>query len=547
MGDLNADPDKLDKIINSNSNKKLEDKYKIILSLRSLGMFDSQTGINQGYNKTWKGPLIDNKQSESRIDHIWITRNLIQDRVGVNTISDELFSTDHALVTLSLTTKNLIHSIRNNKKFKQKRKIFDYANMNNQNWQEYREFIDQLIVSKRIKERFLDNNNRQFTWLNDLWEEIKSILMLAKKLKGKTKTIIRAEKSIFDEKINNKDYRNIFQCLRWRKMIKENNFHDVDAENIKKIELLYKDKKTAHCNSYLKPIDLSVDQQTIISGFNQLIHRIRTKLNIEVLIKQTEQINDAIEQRCKNFANNKKTMLNSLLEKEKRSIIIDKIVSKDINCQEILITEETEVKNLVAKHFENITNYEIFESLDLEKEWEQYYVPRSDIDPDIYIQLMDDISEEEWDLTLKQLKQGKAPGISEISYDLIKKAGNKMNNIFRVLINETFKQQRIPKEWKKVQIYPIPKPEDWGGDINKTRPITLLECPRKLMFKILCNRLSKILSEHSFILGNNNYAALPGKSTLEPIHTLNLIMEDARKNKKELWIMFQDMLKAYDR
>ena len=185
MGDLNADPEKLDKIINSNSNKKIEDKYKIILSLRSLGMFDSQTGINQGYNQTWKGPLIDNKQAESRIDHIWITRNLIQDRVRVNTIRDELFNTDHSLVTLSLNTRNLIHSIRNNKKFKQKRKIFDYANMSNQNWQEYREFIDQLIISKRIKERFLNNNNRQFTWLNGLWEEIKSILTLAKKVKGK--------------------------------------------------------------------------------------------------------------------------------------------------------------------------------------------------------------------------------------------------------------------------------------------------------------------------------------------------------------------------
>ena len=35
MDNLNADPEKLDKIINSNSNKKLEDKYKIILSLQS--------------------------------------------------------------------------------------------------------------------------------------------------------------------------------------------------------------------------------------------------------------------------------------------------------------------------------------------------------------------------------------------------------------------------------------------------------------------------------------------------------------------------------
>ena len=67
------------------------------------------------------------------------------------------------------------------------------------------------------------------------------------------------------------------------------------------------------------------------------------------------------------------------------------------------------------------------------------------------------------------------------------------------------------------------------------------------MFKILCNRLSKTLSINTFILEDNNYAALPSKLTIEPIHTLNLVMEDARENNKELWILFQDMSKAYDR
>ena len=67
---------------------------------------------------------------------------------------------------------------------------------------------------KRIKERFLNDNNRQFTWLNNFWKEIKSILILAKKVKDKTKTIIKAKKSIFDKNIYNEDYRNIFQCLK---------------------------------------------------------------------------------------------------------------------------------------------------------------------------------------------------------------------------------------------------------------------------------------------------------------------------------------------
>jgi hypothetical protein len=62
----------------------------------------------------------------------------------------------------------------------------------------------------------------------------------------------------------------------------------------------------------------------------------------------------------------------------------------------------------------------------------------------------------------------------------------------------------------------------------------------------LNKRLSKIVSKHKILKGNN-YAGLPGKSTQEPIKLLNMIMEDATENNKELWLLFQDLSKAYDR
>ena len=65
--------------------------------------------------------------------------------------------------------------------------------------------------------------------------------------------------------------------------------------------------------------------------------------------------------------------------------------------------------------------------------------------------------------------------------------------------------------------------------------------------KILTNRLSKILSYNKHVLKDNNFATLPEKLTIEPIHILNNIMEDARENNKEFWILLQDMSKAYDR
>ena len=63
--------------------------------------------------------------------------------------------------------------------------------------------------------------------------------------------------------------------------------------------------------------------------------------------------------------------------------------------------------------------------------------------------------------------------------------------------------------------------------------------------KILTNRLTKIFTEYWDILGDNNFAALPGKLTNELLHILNNVMEKVRKNKKELWILLQDMSKAY--
>src|SRR6185436_19798927 len=48
------------------------------------------------------------------------------------------------------------------------------------------------------------------------------------------------------------------------------------------------------------------------------------------------------------------------------------------------------------------------------------------------------------------------------------------------------------------------------------------------------------------ILNPNNWAALPGNRTHDPINILNNVMEEAREFKKELWLFFQDISKAYD-
>src|SRR5437868_7456118 len=77
------------------------------------------------------------------------------------------------------------------------------------------------------------------------------------------------------------------------------------------------------------------------------------------------------------------------------------------------------------------------------------------------------------------------------------------------------------------------------------RPIVLLEVFRKTVVRVITQRLDLILVKHK-VLEGPNYAGLSGDSTSSPIHIMNNLLEDARQKDKEVWILFQDMKKAFD-
>ena len=106
-------------------------------------------------------------------------------------------------------------------------------------------------------------------------------------------------------------------------------------------------------------------------------------------------------------------------------------------------------------------------------------------------------------------------------------------------------QQQIPKQWKDSHIFPISKKLLFDKDLSNTRPISLIKHVKKLYIKILTNRLNITLTKY-IILSLFNYIVLPGNSTNIPSSILNNIIEDTTCNKKELWLLPQDMSKIYD-
>src|SRR5438552_18563488 len=59
------------------------------------------------------------------------------------------------------------------------------------------------------------------------------------------------------------------------------------------------------------------------------------------------------------------------------------------------------------------------------------------------------------------------------------------------------------------------------------------------------DKIRKIIRENN-ILEGSNYTGLIGSSTESLIHILSMIIEEAREKNKELWIMLQDIKKAFD-
>ncbi|GBB98292.1 hypothetical protein RclHR1_31900003 [Rhizophagus clarus] len=78
-----------------------------------------------------------------------------------------------------------------------------------------------------------------------------------------------------------------------------------------------------------------------------------------------------------------------------------------------------------------------------------------------------------------------------------------------------------------------------------TRPITLLEVIQKSLVKLFYTRLTIILAAHNVLKGGN-FAGLPGGTCRYPIITLESIIHDANHNNSPLWILSQDISKAFD-
>lgn len=171
--------------------------------------------------------------------------------------------------------------------------------------------------------------------------------------------------------------------------------------------------------------------------------------------------------------------------------------------------------------------------------------PLMTINPDIYQHILAPSSVDEWILVVTFMPNGKAAGLSGIPYKLLKRLESIFSFLLHLLVTHYLAEANIPNLWWQVLVYPIPKSHDWNCQLKNTYPITLLETIRKTLVKLIYNYLSAVLIKHSILKGGN-FAGLPDSSCKEPIAILESINHDSVVEKKPLWVLFQDIFKAFD-
>ncbi|KAL5157229.1 Secretory carrier-associated membrane protein 3 [Glycine soja] len=143
---------------------------------------------------------------------------------------------------------------------------------------------------------------------------------------------------------------------------------------------------------------------------------------------------------------------------------------------------------------------------------------------------------------LKRMSNGKAVGPDNIPIEVWKTFGDRGLEWLTKLFNEIMRSKRMPEKWRRSTLVPIYKNK---GDIQNCanyRGIKLMSHTMKLWERVIERRLRKETQ-----VTENQFGFMPGRSTMEAIYLLRRVMEQYRMDQQDLYLIFIDLEKAYDR
>ena len=152
-------------------------------------------------------------------------------------------------------------------------------------------------------------------------------------------------------------------------------------------------------------------------------------------------------------------------------------------------------------------------------------------------------SKEEILTAIKELKNGKAPGIDGIPAEVLKADSGTMAEMLYPLFRDIWNGESFPKEWLEGVIVKIAKKGNLS-ECNNWRGINLLCAPSKIFNRVILNRIMSPLVQQ---LRKEQAGFMPGKSCIDQINTLRIIIEQSAEFNSPLYVLFIDYEKAFDK
>ena len=140
------------------------------------------------------------------------------------------------------------------------------------------------------------------------------------------------------------------------------------------------------------------------------------------------------------------------------------------------------------------------------------------------------------------MKSNKAPGPTGVSAELLKCAGDDGINWLTDLCNAIVKEGEVPNDWNKSYMINVYKGKGDALECGSYRGIKLLEHAMKVFERVVENRLRQILC-----IDEMQFGFTPGKGTTDAVFILRQIQERYLVKKRDLWMAFVDLEKAFDR
>jgi hypothetical protein len=163
------------------------------------------------------------------------------------------------------------------------------------------------------------------------------------------------------------------------------------------------------------------------------------------------------------------------------------------------------------------------------------------------LEMAADVELAEWIDRCRHNKRGTSPGMSEVTYDLLKALPDNMLKILWELLHDCYHNKISPDEWENNWLNIIPKRLQETGIplINDLRPLGLLDCCRKTWMSIIERKLDSIHQKFD-ILNQGQRGSRRSSGPQDGLLYFAAALEEAKRTESNIVASTYDLEKAYD-